>query len=109
MFQDIELLDLLKKQKEETICLVDVRSPQEFAAFRIPGSINIPVFDNEERVEVGTVYKQVGPEAAKEKGLEIFSIKLPEFIAQFQSLGKEKIVYCWRGGMRSKTAATLSI
>ncbi|WP_339236568.1 tRNA 2-selenouridine(34) synthase MnmH [Oceanobacillus sp. FSL W7-1281] len=107
MFQDIELLDLLKKQKEESFCLVDVRSPQEFAEFRIPGSINIPVFDNEERAEVGTIYKQIGPEAAKEKGLEIFSIKLPEFIAQFQSLGKEKIVYCWRGGMRSKTAATV--
>lgn len=107
MFQDIELLDLLKKQKEESIALVDVRSPQEFAEFRIPGSINIPVFDNEERAEVGTIYKQVGPEAAKEKGLEIFSAKLPEFIAQFQHLKKEKIVYCWRGGMRSKTAATV--
>ncbi|WP_080875438.1 tRNA 2-selenouridine(34) synthase MnmH [Oceanobacillus timonensis] len=107
MFQDIELLDLLKKQQEDSFCLVDVRSPQEFAEFRIPGSINIPVFDNEERVEVGKIYKQVGPEAAKEKGLEIFSIKLPEFIAAFQALGKEKIVYCWRGGMRSKTAATV--
>lgn len=107
MFQDIELHDLLKKQKEESIALVDVRSPQEFAEFRIPGSINIPVFNNEERAEVGTIYKQVGPEAAKEKGLEIFSAKLPEFIAEFQHLRKEKIVYCWRGGMRSKTAATV--
>ncbi|MFD1065159.1 tRNA 2-selenouridine(34) synthase MnmH [Oceanobacillus locisalsi] len=107
MFQNIELLDLLKKQKEDSISLVDVRSPQEFAEFRIPGSINIPVFDDEERAEVGTIYKQIGPEAAKEKGLEIFSIKLPDFIAEFQSLEKEKIVYCWRGGMRSKTAATV--
>lgn len=107
MFQDMELLDLLKKQKEGSIDLIDVRSPQEFADFRIPGSINIPVFDNAERAEVGTIYKQIGPEAAKEKGLEIFSAKLPAFISQFQSLGKERIVYCWRGGMRSKTAATV--
>jgi tRNA 2-selenouridine synthase len=107
MFQDMELLDLLKKQKEGSIDLIDVRSPQEFADFRIPGSINIPVFDNAERAEVGTIYKQIGPEAAKEKGLEIFSAKLPAFISHFQSLGKERIVYCWRGGMRSKTAATV--
>ncbi|GIO24533.1 tRNA 2-selenouridine(34) synthase MnmH [Oceanobacillus sp. J11TS1] len=107
MFQDIKLHDLLKKQKEESIALVDVRSPKEFAEFRIPGSINIPVFDDDERAEVGTIYKQVSPEAAKKKGLEIFSAKLPEFIAQFQTLGKEKVVYCWRGGMRSKTAATV--
>lgn len=109
MFQDIELLDLLKKQKEETICLVDVRSPQEFAAFRIPGSINIPVFDNEERVEVGTVYKQVGPEAAKEKGLEIFSIKLPEFIAQFQSLGKKRLFIAGAAACAVKPLPPLSI
>ncbi|WP_339284789.1 tRNA 2-selenouridine(34) synthase MnmH [Oceanobacillus sp. FSL K6-3682] len=107
MFQDIELHDLLKRQKEGSIALVDVRSPQEFAEFHIPGSINIPVFNNEERAEVGTIYKQISPEAAKEKGLEIFSAKLPQFIAEFQSLGKEKVVYCWRGGMRSKTAATV--
>lgn len=107
MFQDISLNDLLRKQKEEPIALVDVRSPQEFAEFHIPGSSNIPVFDNEERAEVGTIYKQVGPEAAKERGLAIFSAKLPSFIAAFQALGQEKMVYCWRGGMRSKTAATV--
>ncbi|WP_130860362.1 tRNA 2-selenouridine(34) synthase MnmH [Gracilibacillus phocaeensis] len=107
MFQDISLDDLLRKQKEESVALVDVRSPREFAEFHIPGSINIPVFDNEERAEVGTIYKKVGPEAAKERGLAIFSAKLPSFIAAFQSLDKEKMVYCWRGGMRSKTAATV--
>ncbi len=75
MFQDIELHDLLKRQKGGSIALVDVRSPQEFAEFHIPGSINIPVFNNEERAEVGTIYKQISPEAAKEKGLEIFFCK----------------------------------
>lgn len=107
MFHDIALHDLLERQKTEPITLIDVRSPKEFAEFRIPGSINIPVFNNEERAEVGTLYKQVGPEAAKEKGLALFSAKLPNFIASFQSIDTEKVVYCWRGGMRSKTAATV--
>lgn len=107
MFQDMELLDLLKKHKEGEVTLVDVRSPKEFAEFHIPGSINIPLLNNEERAEVGTIYTQVGPKEAKKKGLELFSVKLPEFIEQFQSLGKERVVYCSRGGMRSKTAATV--
>jgi tRNA 2-selenouridine synthase len=107
MFQDITLHDLFERQNVEPITLIDVRSPQEFVESTIPGSINIPVFDNEERAKVGTLYKQVGPEAAKEKGLEIFSAKLPSFIASFQSIETKKVVYCWRGGMRSKTAATV--
>lgn len=107
MFQDIELLDLLKKHNDGAITLVDVRSPQEFAEFHIPGSINIPLFSNEERAEVGTIYTQVGPKEAKKKGLDLFSVKLPAFIEQFQSLDKERVVYCSRGGMRSKTAATV--
>lgn len=107
MFQNIILEDLFEKQKKEDITLIDVRSPKEFAEFSIPGSINIPVFDNDERAEVGTLYKQVSPEKASERGLEIFSAKLPAFIAAFKSISNTKVVYCWRGGMRSKTAATV--
>lgn len=107
MFQDIALQHLFKLQKEQPVTLVDVRSPKEFADATIPGSINIPLFNNEERAAVGTLYKQQGPEAAKEKGLALFSAKLPEFIAQFRSFTDPIVVYCWRGGMRSKTAATV--
>src|SRR5699024_11596589 len=85
----------------------DVRSPQEFLEFHIPGSINIPLFTDEEREIVGTIYTKESPEAAKQKGLALFSTKLPAFIAQFKLLEKEPVVYCWRGGMRSKTAATV--
>ncbi|MDY0407001.1 tRNA 2-selenouridine(34) synthase MnmH [Virgibacillus sp. 179-BFC.A HS] len=67
----------------------------------------MPVFNDEERAEVGTLYKQVGQEAAKERGLEIFSQKLPAFIAAFKKLPGPMTVFCWRGGMRSKTAATV--
>ncbi|MEH7238203.1 tRNA 2-selenouridine(34) synthase MnmH [Bacillus sp. JJ1562] len=108
MFQDISVDELRELQKEKPLAIVDVRSPSEFAESHIPGSVNIPIFTDEERAEIGTVYKQVSPDAAKEKGLEIVSAKLPNFIKEFANLPEEeKVVYCWRGGMRSKTSATL--
>ncbi len=85
---------------------VDVRSPSEYREMTIPGSYNIPVFDDEERAEVGTLYKQVSKEAATERGLEIFSRKLPQIVKEFKKLEGEIVVFCWRGGMRSKAAAT---
>src|SRR5699024_6051372 len=80
---------------------------KEFEEATIPGSINIPVFTDEERAEVGTLYRQKGKEAAKERGLEIFSKKLPSFIDAFKHIQTSKTVFCWRGGMRSKTAASV--
>lgn len=107
MFQDITLQDLFNKQNNEPHTVIDVRSPKEYHDATIPGSINIPVFTDDERSEVGTLYKQTGQEAAKERGLAIFSAKLPEFIAAFNQIETPKTVFCWRGGMRSKTAATV--
>jgi tRNA 2-selenouridine synthase len=86
--------------------LVDVRSPSEYREMTIPGSVNIPVFDDGERAEVGTLYKQVSKEVATDRGLEFFSGKLPAFIREFRKLDGEIVVFCWRGGMRSKAAAT---
>lgn len=107
MFQEITLQEFLKKQRVRNLTVIDVRSPKEFQEFAIPGSTNIPVFSDEEREEIGTLYKQVSPEAAKERGLELFSSKLPEFVRAFRHIEGDKMVYCWRGGMRSKTAATI--
>jgi len=107
MFQDIALNDMLTLRKNGAHTLIDVRSPKEFHDATIPGSINIPVFDNDERREVGTIYKQVGPEEARERGLEIFSRKLPKFIAACKKIDTPMTVFCWRGGMRSKAAATV--
>lgn len=100
-------MDALELQKNHGQTLVDVRSPKEFEEATIPGSINIPVFSDEERAEVGTLYKQVGKEAAMDRGLAIFSKKLPSFIAEFRKINTPITVYCWRGGMRSKTAMTV--
>ncbi len=106
MFKDMKIDELLQNDKKDWT-LVDVRSPSEFEDMTMPGSINIPVFDDEERAEVGTLYKQVNPEIAKDRGLEIFSAKLPGFIKRFKQIDGEIVVFCWRGGMRSKTAATM--
>ncbi|NHN34058.1 tRNA 2-selenouridine(34) synthase MnmH [Paenibacillus agricola] len=107
MFQDISIEELLKLQHQKELVLIDVRSPSEFEDATIPGSLNIPLFDDAERSEVGTIYKQVSVQAAKDKGLEIFSAKLPAFIKTFEQIEGQKTVFCWRGGMRSRTTATV--
>ncbi len=105
--QDIAIEDLNALRRQKELATIDVRSPSEYEESTIPGSLNIPLFSNEERAEIGTLYKQVGVEAAKQRGLEIVSAKLPEFIRRFAEVPGRKAVFCWRGGMRSKTAATL--
>ena len=107
MFQDLTLNELQVLQNKGPHTLIDVRSPSEFTNSTIPGSINIPLFTDKERAEVGTIYKQVGKEEAKDRGLEIFSEKLPSFIQAFKQIETPMTVFCWRGGMRSKTAATV--
>ncbi|NGZ75182.1 tRNA 2-selenouridine(34) synthase MnmH [Saccharibacillus alkalitolerans] len=107
MFQDITIEELLAKRASGEISTIDVRSPSEYRSASIPGSVNIPLFDDEERAEVGTLYKQVGVEQAKDRGLQIASAKLPEFVRQFKEVEGQKAVFCWRGGMRSRTTATV--
>lgn len=89
--------------------IVDVRSPAEFASGHVTGAISIPLFADDERAIVGTIYKQQGKEDAIEKGLEIVGPKMDALtkkakeVAVDGSLG----VYCWRGGMRSNRMAWL--
>ncbi|MDP3729096.1 MAG: tRNA 2-selenouridine(34) synthase MnmH [bacterium] len=101
----------MKKIEEvyrENYLFVDVRSPKEFTEDHIPGAVNIPLFSNEERAIVGTLYKQVGKDVAIDKGLEIVGNKLPEMIKEYQQYkNKRIIVYCWRGGMRSGSVVGL--
>jgi len=67
---------------DEQIKLIDVRSPAEFAKGHIPGAKNIPLLNNEERVEVGTLYKQESPEVAFNRGLEIVVIQCLGYLIQ---------------------------
>ncbi len=89
--------------------LVDVRSPAEFAQGHIPGAVNIPLFNNDERAIVGIGYKNGGKEHAVQLGLEIVGPKLSGFVKEAKRLApqKEILVHCWRGGMRSGSMAWL--
>ena len=92
-----------------TIQIVDVRSPAEFAEGHIPNAINIPLFNDEERAIVGTLYKNKGKLPAIENGLEIVGPKMASFVRQALQIANagELLVYCWRGGMRSESMAWL--
>jgi tRNA 2-selenouridine synthase len=87
--------------------LIDVRTPAEFAHGHIPGALNLPLFSNEERIQVGTTFKQQGKEAAILLGFDLTGNKWSAFIQQALLLAPEKkiAVHCWRGGMRSGAMA----
>ena len=92
--------------------IIDVRSPAEYQHSNLPESVSIPLFSNEERVEIGTLYKQVGQEEAIDLGLKIVGPKLSEIISEARDLcqGHPLKIYCWRGGMRSNfLAQTLNL
>src|SRR6187549_3379215 len=86
--------------------IIDVRSPGEFSDGHIPGAVNIPLFDDEERAIVGTLYKQKSPEAAFREGLKIAGSKMVELVDAAKPFknkaGKKILIHCWRGGKRSR-------
>lgn len=87
--------------------VIDVRSEGEFDAGHIPGGVNIPLLNNAERVVVGTAYKQQGQRAAIHEGFRLVGPRLEQLIAEAERVaeGKEALVHCWRGGMRSSNFA----
>ncbi len=89
--------------------LLDVRSPAEFTAGHAPGAVNLPLFDNAERAEVGTLYKQVGPDDALLRGLEIAGGKMRQLVEEARKAAPagSAVVQCWRGGQRSASVALL--
>ena len=84
--------------------VIDVRTPAEFAEDHAPGAINLPVLSNEERVRVGTLYKQVSPFEAKKVGAALIARNIAQHLdTHFSDKPKHyrPLVYCWRGGNRS--------
>ncbi|TAK97104.1 MAG: tRNA 2-selenouridine(34) synthase MnmH [Aquabacterium sp.] len=85
-------------------CLIDARSPSEFALDHIPGAINCPVLDDEERRIVGTIYKQQGAFEARRVGGAMVAANLARHLqGRFANMPPDwkPLVYCWRGGLRS--------
>lgn len=95
----------------DTACfdqVIDVRSPAEFAEDHLPGAVNWPVLDNDERRQVGTLYKQVSPLQARKVGAAIVARRIAEHLDAFvadKPREWQPLVYCWRGGQRSGTLA----
>ena len=89
--------------------IIDVRSPSEYEEDNLPNAINMPVLDDEERKLVGTAYKQQSPFVARRKGASIVAHNISKHLKD-HFFNKEKkyspLVYCWRGGERSKSMAT---
>ena len=95
-------------QLDQFDALIDVRSPSEFAEDHIPGAINCPVLDDEERKRVGTLYKQVNAFEAKKVGAAIVARNIARHIdAHFIDKPRDwkPLIYCWRGGNRSGAMA----
>jgi tRNA 2-selenouridine synthase len=108
--------------------VLDVRSPGEYNQAHIPAAISFPLFNDKERKEVGTAYKQKSREAAIKIGLDFFGVKMRKMVEEAESLvsgfssgdlnqkktlnngqreTRNVLVHCWRGGMRSAAVAWL--
>ncbi|PPA75245.1 tRNA 2-selenouridine(34) synthase MnmH [Achromobacter spanius] len=84
--------------------IIDVRSPLEYADDHIPGAINAPVLSNEERVQVGTLYRQASPFEASRLGAALVARNIAQHLeTRFadRPQGWRPLIYCWRGGKRS--------
>ncbi len=89
--------------------ILDVRTPSEFAKGHIPGAFNLPLFSDEERAIVGTLYKKRGRHESVLKGLEVVGPRLADMAREARQLSVDNtvLVHCWRGGMRSSSVAWL--
>jgi tRNA 2-selenouridine synthase len=103
----------------KTIPVFDVRSPAEYSHAHIPNAMSLPLFTDEERKVVGTLYKQKSKQDAIKAGLDFFGVKMKVMVEEVEAVFKKKnviinadnkpsvIVHCWRGGMRSAGVAWL--
>ena len=102
----IGIEEFLQLSKDHLV--IDVRSEGEYNLAHIPDAHNLPLFNNEERKVVGTLYKQVSREDAIKKGLDFYGVKMRSMVESVEKLinnntptNKTVLVHCWRGGMRS--------
>jgi tRNA 2-selenouridine synthase len=89
-------------------CYIDVRSPAEYADDHIPGALNLPLFDDEQRAKIGTIYHNISQSQAFLTGLELAAPRLPRLISELGDIHQQEqnlLLYCWRGGLRSQAVA----
>ena len=110
MITTLSLPDFIHASKDALV--IDVRTPAEFEQGHMIGATNLPLFTNDERVLVGTCYKQQGRQPAILLGFELIGGRWANYIRDVESLlaitqndRKKVFVHCWRGGMRSGAMA----
>ncbi|MCA2013849.1 tRNA 2-selenouridine(34) synthase MnmH [Cereibacter sphaeroides] len=90
--------------------VIDVRSPGEFAEDHVPGAVNLPSLDNDERARVGTVYVQESRFLARRMGAALVAKNAARHLETYladKPADYRPLVYCWRGGMRSNSIAMI--
>ncbi len=95
---------------KEFDAVIDVRSPGEFAQDHLPGAINLPVLDDEQRAQVGKIYVQESRFLARRMGAALIARNIARHLeTALADKGGDfrPLVYCWRGGQRSGAMATV--
>ena len=90
--------------------IIDARAPAEYAEDHLPGAISLPVLDDAERAQVGTIYKQVSPFTARKVGAALVAQNVARHLQgplADKPGGWRPLVYCWRGGQRSGSFALI--
>jgi tRNA 2-selenouridine synthase len=90
--------------------IIDARAPAEYAEDHLPGAISLPVLDDAERAQVGTIYKQVNPFTARKLGAALVARNVAGHLQgplADRPGGWRPLVYCWRGGQRSGSFALI--
>jgi tRNA 2-selenouridine synthase len=104
------LSDVSAARLERYDMILDVRSPSEHAEDHLPGAVNLPVLDDRERAEIGTTYVQVSPFEARRAGAALVARNAAHHLRTTLADKPKRfrpLVYCWRGGMRSNSMATI--
>jgi len=103
-----DTLDAMLSHDYDTV--IDVRSPAEFAEDHVPGAINLPALSNEQRADVGTIYVQDEPFKARKIGAALVARNVADHLEgplADKTGGWRPLVYCWRGGQRSGSFASI--
>ena len=90
--------------------IIDVRSPAEFIDDHIPGSINLPVLNDQQRADIGGIYKKISPFTAKRTGAALVAQNIAihlQTILKNKARNWRPLIYCWRGGQRSNAMAQI--
>lgn len=113
MVKVIDIEEFLKLANNDELPIIDVRSPIEYNHAHIPNAHNVYLFNDEERKDVGTIYKQIGRKEAILKGLEYVSVRMTAILKSIDEITKKYnstnkiLMHCFRGGMRSESTAWL--